>query len=87
MKGNPITSLADRIQAKRIATSYDSAIVYDVDGEPLDEEAEENLEEIREQLFDRLRKAQDKDTTGPSAVLLRSCWRISTMTIRRQNVY
>jgi monoamine oxidase len=61
VKGNPITSLADRIQAKRIATSYDSAIVYDVEGEPLDEEAEENLEEIRERLFERLKKAQNKD--------------------------
>lgn len=61
VKGNPITSLADRIQAKRIATSYDSAIVYDVDGEPLDEEAAESLEDIREQLFDRIAKAQDKD--------------------------
>lgn len=61
VKGNPITSLADRIQAKRIATSYDSAIVYDVDGEPLDDEAEETLEDLREQLFKRLRKAQDKN--------------------------
>lgn len=62
VKGNPLTSLADSIQARRIATSYDSAIVYDVDGDPLDEEAEESLEEIREQLFDRIEKAQDRDT-------------------------
>ena len=61
VKGNPLTSLADSIQAERIATSYDSAIVYDVDGDPLDDEAEESLEEIREQLFDRIEKAQDKD--------------------------
>lgn len=61
VKGNPLTSLADGIQAKRIATSYDSAIVYDVDGDPLDDEAEESLEEIREQLFDHIEKAQDKD--------------------------
>lgn len=62
VKGNPLTSLADSIQARRIATSYDSAIVYDVDGDPLDDEAEESLEEIREQLFDRIEKAQDRDT-------------------------
>jgi monoamine oxidase len=61
VKGNPITSLADRIQAKRIATSYDSAIVYDNEGEPLDDDAEETLEDLREQLFGRLKKAQDKD--------------------------
>jgi monoamine oxidase len=61
VKGNPLTSLADSIQAKRIATSYDSAIVYDVNGNSLDEEAAENLENIREQLFDRLKQAQDKD--------------------------
>lgn len=61
VKGNPITILADRIQAKRIATSYDSAIVYDVEGEPLDDEAEDALEDLREQLFERLEKAQDKD--------------------------
>ena len=61
VKGNPITSLADRIQAKRITTSYDSAMVYDANGDPLDDEAEERLEEIREQLFERLKKAQDQD--------------------------
>ena len=61
VKGNPLTRLADSIQAKRIATSYDRAIVYDVNGNPLDEEAAENLENIREQLFDRLKQAQDKD--------------------------
>ena len=61
VKGNPITSLADRIQAKRVSTSYDSAIVYDVDGAPLDDEAEESLEEIREQLLESIQKAQDKD--------------------------
>ena len=61
VKGNPLTSLADRIQAKRIATSYDSAIVYDVNGDPLGEDAEESLEEIREQLLERLKKAQDND--------------------------
>ena len=61
VKGNPLTRLADSIQAKRIATSYDRAIVYDVNGNALDEEAAENLENIREQLFDRLEKAQDKD--------------------------
>jgi monoamine oxidase len=61
VKGNPITSIADSIQAKRIATSYDSAIVYDVNGDPIDDEAEESLEEIREQLFDRIEKAQEKE--------------------------
>jgi monoamine oxidase len=61
MKGNPLTSLADRIQAKRISTSYDCALVYDAEGEPLDEDAEKSLEEIREQLFERLKKAQNKD--------------------------
>ena len=58
---NPLTSLADRIQAKRISTSYDCALVYDAEGEPLDEDAEKSLEEIREQLFERLKKAQNKD--------------------------
>jgi len=61
VKGNPITSLADRIQAQRVSTSYDSAIVYDVNGDPLDDEAEESVEEIREQLFERLKTAQDQD--------------------------
>ena len=61
VKGTPLTSLADSIQAKRVATRYDNAIVYDVNGNPLDEQAAENLENIREQLFDRLKQAQDKD--------------------------
>ncbi|MEY3297836.1 MAG: hypothetical protein RLZZ597_1096 [Cyanobacteriota bacterium] len=60
-EGNPITDLADNLQARRLVTDYDQAITYNTDGSPLSEEDEEELEQLREALFEAIAIAQDGD--------------------------
>lgn len=57
--GNPITGLADQLGARRLVTSYERAVIYNTDGQLLSEAKESQLDGIRRQMFDRLRKAQD----------------------------
>ncbi|MCB0117320.1 MAG: FAD-dependent oxidoreductase, partial [Caldilineaceae bacterium] len=48
VEDNPITALADEIQARTFATSYDSSILYDSEGEPIDARTEAQLERLSE---------------------------------------
>ena len=59
--GNPITDLANQLGAKRLVTSYERAVIYNTDGQLLSETEEAQLDSIRKQIFDRLRKAQNSD--------------------------
>ncbi len=70
--GNPITDLARQLGAKRLVTRYDRSVIYNSDGELLTEAEEARLDEIREQVFDALQKAQnaDIDTSVRQAVAL-----------------
>lgn len=70
--GNPITDLADELNAKRFVTSYERAVVYNTNGQPLSESKEDKLEAIRVDMFDELRKAQNQnlDTSVLEAVSL-----------------
>lgn len=59
-KGNPITALADTISAKRVATSYDSAILYDTSGQPATDAQEAAVEAWQETLDEATAKAQHR---------------------------
>lgn len=60
-EGNPLTELADEIEAKRIETSYEHSILYGTDGKVLDEPDAQDLNRLRQQLESALRKAQNAD--------------------------
>lgn len=70
--GNPITDIANRLGAKRLDTSFARTVVYNTNGQLLSEREEAELDRIRNQVFDRLRKAQgsDADTSVQQAVAL-----------------
>lgn len=61
-KGNPLTALANTIQATRVATNYDRSIVYGANGSQLTEAEERQLYRIREQVYAALQQAQDQET-------------------------
>ncbi|MEZ4640019.1 MAG: FAD-dependent oxidoreductase [Caldilineaceae bacterium] len=61
VEDNPITALADEIQARTFATSYDSSILYDSEGEPIDARTEAQLERLSEEIADHIVTAQDAD--------------------------
>jgi monoamine oxidase len=61
VKGNPITKIADEIKAKRLATSYESAVLFGSKGAELDTVEEALLERLRGQLNQAIKRAQDSD--------------------------
>ncbi|MFQ3632880.1 flavin monoamine oxidase family protein [Roseiflexus sp.] len=62
VRGNPITQLADSINATRVATSYDRSIIYSVRGKPLSAVEERVMTQLSTRLFEMVRKAQNRDT-------------------------
>ena len=60
-EGNPLTELAEQINAKRLTTSYDQSILYNTSGKALSQAEERRLENFRTQVFRALEKAQDED--------------------------
>ncbi|MDL5055830.1 FAD-dependent oxidoreductase [Oscillatoria laete-virens NRMC-F 0139] len=62
VRGNPLTDLADEIQARRLVTRYDRSIAYDASGQPLSAAAEARMEDLRGQVFRALEEAQERDT-------------------------
>ncbi|MEA5463879.1 FAD-dependent oxidoreductase [Leptothoe sp. PORK10 BA2] len=60
-QGNPLTDLADQINAKRLTTSYDRAETYNTSGQSLSEAEETRLEDFRNRIFGALEKAQNED--------------------------
>lgn len=61
-QGNPITDLADQINAQRITTSYDNAVTYNTSGRLLSEDEEARLEDLRDQVFRVISRGQNADT-------------------------
>ncbi|MGB2679764.1 MAG: NAD(P)/FAD-dependent oxidoreductase [Candidatus Competibacter sp.] len=61
VKGNPLTKLAEKINAKRLATSYASTIVYNAVGAPLSSKEEARLDQLRRKVFQLLKDAQSSD--------------------------
>jgi monoamine oxidase len=60
-QGNPLTDLAEQINAKRLTTRYDRTVTYNTSGKPLSEAEEVRMEDLRTQVFGALKKAQGKD--------------------------
>jgi hypothetical protein len=60
-QGNPLTDLAEQINAKRLTTSYDRTVTYNTSGKPLSQAEEVRLEDFRKQVFKALKKAQNED--------------------------
>ena len=61
VQGNPITDLADEIQASRLVTSYDQSITYNTAGQLLTDAEAARLETIRNQVHSALQNAQNQD--------------------------
>ena len=61
VKGNPLTELADTLQAKRLPTSYARSVTYATSGKSLSPEQERQLDELRKRIAQTLRKAQKTD--------------------------
>ncbi len=62
VSGNPLTELADEIEAVRLTTSYDRAATYDTDGQPLSETDEQLQQKLRSRLYEAIEKVQDDDS-------------------------
>jgi monoamine oxidase len=60
-EGNPLTDLAEQINAERLTTSYDRAVIYNTSGTPLSETEEARMADLRTQVFRALKEAQDSD--------------------------
>jgi monoamine oxidase len=58
---NPITKLADQIEADRISTSYESSITYDTSGKVLSKDQESNMDELNERITDIIKAAQNQE--------------------------
>lgn len=61
VKKNPLTDIADQIKAKRVRTSYESAILYGNGGGELSNRAEIRLDKLREELQEAIEDAQESD--------------------------
>lgn len=61
VQGNPLTALADTIQAQRLVTRYLASIAYNTSGLPLTTAEEERLDNVRTQVFSILQNAQNQD--------------------------
>lgn len=60
-RGNPLTALADEIEARRIGTRYERSRAWGTDGRPLDDGTQARLEHLSTQLRSRLKRAQRAD--------------------------
>lgn len=58
VEGNPITELADEINASRMVTSYDRSVTYNTNGRLLSESEEALKKSIEKRVIGALRKAQ-----------------------------
>lgn len=58
---NPITDLAEHINAKRLTTDYDRTTTYNTAGQPLSDAEAVRLEYLRNQVFRALEQAQNAD--------------------------
>jgi monoamine oxidase len=61
VSSNPLSGLADEVQAKRLTTSYDRAITYNTSGQTLSAAEDARLDALRKQVFKALKQAQDSD--------------------------
>ncbi|HSH04562.1 MAG TPA: FAD-dependent oxidoreductase [Anaerolineae bacterium] len=67
---NPLVALADEVGAERVTTDYDNHVVYDMDGEELDDETQDEIGEMVSDLRYLLIESQfyDEDYSLAEAV-------------------
>jgi len=58
---NPITKLADQVEADRISTSYESLTTYDTSGKVLSKDQESKMDELNERITDIIKAAQNQE--------------------------
>lgn len=61
VEGNPITALAEAVDAERIVTDYDNAILYDNEGRLLGDSGWEGLEKYESIIDEAIEKASESD--------------------------
>lgn len=62
VQGNPLTTLADQLQARRIPTSYDRAETYNTAGKPLSSAEQQRMNQLKSQIYQALKQAQNNST-------------------------
>jgi monoamine oxidase len=60
-QGNPLSALADEVEALRVDTHYERSRIWGAAGRPLDEQTQARLELLGAQLSSRLTRAQQAD--------------------------
>ncbi|MFM7888047.1 MAG: flavin monoamine oxidase family protein [Pseudanabaena sp.] len=60
-QNNPLTDLANKINAKRLTTSYNRAVIYNTSGQMLSKAEEARLNEFRKQVLRALKMSQNQD--------------------------
>ncbi|WP_374662144.1 flavin monoamine oxidase family protein [Inhella sp.] len=60
-RSNPLTELADEVEAQRISTSYERSRAWGPDGQVLNDETQRRLEQLSQQLHSRIQRAQRQD--------------------------
>lgn len=61
VRNNPLTDLADEVQARRVITRYDSAMTYNTDGRALSSAEHDRLDQLKKQVLKTLKQAQNGD--------------------------
>ncbi len=59
--GNPLSKLADEINATRLETSYERTVVYHSNGQPLSAADEKRLDALKQRVEQLLQQAQQQD--------------------------
>ena len=79
--GNPLSKLADEINAVRLETSYDRSVVYHSNGQPLSAADEKRLEALKQQVEQLLQQAQQQQEKDCS---VRAALSVFSVTLSRQ---
>jgi monoamine oxidase len=61
VSGNPLTDLAEEMQAPRLVTHYEKVITYNTQGQPLSVPEEDRLDTLRERIYKALKHMQEQD--------------------------
>lgn len=62
VNGNPITQLAQQIQAKQVITSYNKSITYNTNGKVFSAQDEQQLNALKTKVYAAITQAQNADT-------------------------
>ncbi|MEM7539490.1 MAG: FAD-dependent oxidoreductase [Chloroflexota bacterium] len=74
IRRNPLTALADEIDAKRISTDYDNAVLYNTNGDEVDDGTWGELESLMESVIKAAGRAADADMTLREGIEATDMW-------------